>query len=541
MLTAGSPRKHIALPAALLLLAVLVTALGFVSVRRNQGHLIYVFDDAYIHMAMAKNFAGHGVWGVTADEFTSSSSSPLWTLILSATYRVFGVGERAPLVLNLLTAALALASAHLFLSRQSERFGIVMTGLVLLILAVPLPSLVLTGMEHALHVCLAVLFLSLATQLLAGERAHARQEAALLAVAPLLGAIRYEGLFLIGVVCLLLLVRRRFRACLLAGLLGATPMLAYGAISLRHGWSFLPNSLLLKPTHLRFDSLDPVLEMLGKAAVRRLWHSHPFLGLFLASLLVAVLLSRREKPVARVVAWWSNLAFLGALLLHLQFVGIGWTFRHEGYLVALGILAIAGGVGELMKPPPGSQPKRAFPALLAVLIALALFSPQARRTIPVLWKTPRASSNIYRQQYQMGRFVRRFYQGQAIAVNDIGAIAFLADVHLLDLAGLASREVAALQLEKALDTGHVQALTAARHTAIAIVYEDWFAAISREAWFKAGAWKIPDNIICAEDTVSFWAVDPTRRAELIENLRAFASELPPEVGQSGEYRIPARP
>ncbi|MCI0658350.1 MAG: hypothetical protein L0170_14960, partial [Acidobacteria bacterium] len=133
-----------------------------------------------------------------------------------------------------------------------------------------------------------------------------------------------------------------------------------------------------------------------------------------------------------------------------------------------------------------------------------------------------------------GLFLHRFYEGQAVAANDIGAICYLAELHLLDLAGLASREVAFLQRSHRLNAAQVKSLTDARGTSIAIVYEGWFEGI-RENWSKAGEWKIQNNKICASDTVSFWAVDPSRKLELLENLSAFTAELPAEVVQSGEY------
>ncbi len=52
----------------------------------ESGHIIYPLDDAYIHMAIAKNFSKYGVWGINKEYFTSSSSSLLYTVILSFSY-----------------------------------------------------------------------------------------------------------------------------------------------------------------------------------------------------------------------------------------------------------------------------------------------------------------------------------------------------------------------------------------------------------------------------------------------------------------------
>jgi hypothetical protein len=32
--------------------------------RQTNGHFVYSLDDPYIHLAVAKNLARHGVWGV---------------------------------------------------------------------------------------------------------------------------------------------------------------------------------------------------------------------------------------------------------------------------------------------------------------------------------------------------------------------------------------------------------------------------------------------------------------------------------------------
>lgn len=78
------------LAATVVLLAMVASVWG--SIRYYTGaNFAYALDDAYIHMAMAKNLAHHGVMGATRFEFTSSSSSPLWTLLLTVAFVVSGV------------------------------------------------------------------------------------------------------------------------------------------------------------------------------------------------------------------------------------------------------------------------------------------------------------------------------------------------------------------------------------------------------------------------------------------------------------------
>ncbi len=37
--------------------------------QHTQGEIIYPLDDTYIHMAVAKNFVEHHVWGITQYAF----------------------------------------------------------------------------------------------------------------------------------------------------------------------------------------------------------------------------------------------------------------------------------------------------------------------------------------------------------------------------------------------------------------------------------------------------------------------------------------
>ena len=105
-----------------------------VSVSKNHGHLVYALDDAYIGMAMARNFSQYGVWGVTRYAFTSCSSPPLWTLLLSLTYYLGGVNQLAPLLWDLAFAILVLAAADAIFSWYKAPAGVRLVALLGIIL-----------------------------------------------------------------------------------------------------------------------------------------------------------------------------------------------------------------------------------------------------------------------------------------------------------------------------------------------------------------------------------------------------------------------
>ncbi|HUG52639.1 MAG TPA: hypothetical protein VMR21_03525, partial [Vicinamibacteria bacterium] len=140
----------------MVVLAAAVGALLLAASSRTGGELVYALDDAYIHMAVGRNLADHGVWGVTRYAFTSSTSSLLWPLLLALADLVAGAREATPLVLNLVFAAAAVLTADRLLAGATP--GIRLVALAALVLLSPLPTLVVSGMEHALHIA-AVLWL----------------------------------------------------------------------------------------------------------------------------------------------------------------------------------------------------------------------------------------------------------------------------------------------------------------------------------------------------------------------------------------------
>jgi hypothetical protein len=239
----------------------------------------------------------------------------------------------------------------------------------------------------------------------------------------------------------------------------------------------------------------------------------------------------------------AALLFAATCLLHMQFAATGWYFRYEAYLVFLGIITLSTSLADVVS---GIGPIR-FDAralrkhlVMAILISSAAPIFLVRGILSLVIIVP-GTANIYQQQYQMGLFLKEFYQGAPVAANDIGAINFLADIRCLDLWGLANLEVARARREGTYNLDVIRAVAASEQTRIAIVYTEWFdnpeiGGIPPE-WSQVGEWRISNRIVAGGDTVTFYAVDPAARDDLIASLQAFSDRLPREVIQEGAYTV----
>src|SRR5688500_6460269 len=105
-----------ALPAIGLYLG-LVGILLWVSLARTGGTFVYAQDDPYIHLALARTLADHGVWGIRPAEFTSASSSPLWTLLLAALWKLGAQAVWVPFALNILLGVAFLSVCGSYVAR----------------------------------------------------------------------------------------------------------------------------------------------------------------------------------------------------------------------------------------------------------------------------------------------------------------------------------------------------------------------------------------------------------------------------------------
>jgi hypothetical protein len=526
-------RKYSVLIVSLSFLYILYFSIFAVTYYRNEGHYIYSLDDAYIHMAIAKNVALHGVWGVTKYEFSSSSSSILWTGMLAVVYLLFGVRDYVPFLLNLIFASLIILSAFFILNRFRIKPFYSLYILLAIVFLTPLPPLMFTGLEHVMHIWVSLLFIYFVSAELSGEEKSNRNILWLLVVSLMLPSIRYEGIFLAVIASILFLIQKRFLNSILVFICAFLPIYVFGVISINNGWSFFPNSLLLKGSFPDITSLPEFISFtwyLIKILLPVKYLIILFVGLFIfASIYYKY--SNYLKKYYRTKIFFMLLMFVFNLILYAAYSKSGWSYRYQSFLVSLGIFVF--GIVLFQYIVPDMHRKRLLKwgfIILFIFVPLVYFAIVA---FELIVKTPIATTNIYEQQYQMGQFLRKFYENKGVALNDIGTSNYFADIRCVDLWGLSNLEVSKKRRSGFFDANDIRSVCKRNDVKISIAYDtqsrDGDLNSLPAEWIKAGEWEIRDNIIAGNEVISFYAVNSEEFIGLRNNLIEYSNELPRTV------------
>lgn len=329
-------------------------------------------------------------------------------------------------------------------------------------------------MEHTLHALVMLVFMLASAKVMSTAQAPSLRRVLWLAVmAALLTSARYEGLFALAVVVVLLIVTRKWTTAVLVSAAGLLPPALYGLWGRLHGWYPLPNSLLLKGNVPSLTSGGVVRLLLWRHGLTGFVANPHLLLLVAGSLLALVALLARSSTDERI---FLNVIFVAVALLHLEFTATAVFYRYDTYLLVVGLTVLGATAGDWIASFRRSVDGGMRPAAVAsaALLALVVVVPFAVRGAKALHETARASHNIFGQQYQMALFLDRYYSGRAVAANDIGAITYLTSIKLVDLYGLGTIEVARWKRAGNYTTAQIDALTMERGVDIAIAYDPWF-------------------------------------------------------------------
>lgn len=523
--------KLVVLGLSLSALIIPVVLIEFKVLNLTHLKLIYPLDDTYIHMSIAKNIALHGNWGISPNEFQSASSSILYTLLLSGLFKIFSVNTVIPFIINLVAGIVLLFVIQRRLQKEDISYAAQFIILLLVIFFTPLPTLIISGMEHTLQCLFSFLFIFNFSDWIASlnnETSKKNLPASLFLYGAIICALRYEGLFIIAIACCVLLYYKKIIPAFLLGFIAVLPLIIFGIYSLQKGSYFLPNSVLLKASpvemhgngfinyisNILIDKLTIATTGITALATQRLLVILP---------LVYLLFRNQIKTSYKLIILFLSVC----TVLQLAFAKTGWFYRYEAYLILCSTVIISVILIKYLKQFSFTRNKIAMPAFL--LAAFFLFFPLILRSAAAYSKASQACMNIYEQQYQMGSFIQRFHNTDTIAVNDIGAVSFFSKSTIIDLWGLANMQVAKAKKDNYNTPAFLNTVATNNDVKFAIVYDSWFESSLLKNWNKVATWQIENNVINGDATVSFYSIKSNNDSLLKASLENYQPSLPANV------------
>ncbi len=517
-------------PPAVASIVFLVLLAGMVLAATHLAHGLFVYplDDSYIHLALARTLAVHHVWGIGPTEFASASSSPGWTVLLALLDLLVGPHLLNALFLNVLFAIPLIFSVDATLRqlRPDASLGYRTTAQILILLCTSVPNLAYVGMEHVAQTLSILLLVTFGVRILALAPTSPIPRGltiSLLLSSLFAGAIRYEAVFAIVPIFLLLLLRRRISLAIFSAAAAAAGPLSFGLYSHRISGLWLPFSVLMKASLNAVPTHNPILryQMLSSGG--------GFRQILLAPALLWLLRLRRW-------GFWTAsqmLLFVTSILIffHLGLAPTRWLLRYESYFFLLSMVSLAVAAPRLGSPAeigprlrtlaPAQKLTSALLALTLLVLAPFLFW----RAISGIFRGPLCSVDRFNEHVQIARFLHSFYDHDSVVVNDIGAVSYYSDSHLLDPIGLGSGLPVLIEqrLHRPLNAAELSRWTVAEHAPVAIIQTDWPVIRTRvpPTWIPVQTWVLSRNIVFGTFHITLFAPDPSDIPRLCESANRF--------------------
>lgn len=493
-------------------------------ISKTDFEFIYTIDDAYIHLAVAKNFALHKVWGMTQYAFSSSSSSPMFTFILSMLIFIFGNHALIPLIFNFTIAFFVIYFLNKYYSQYFSRNKSIVIAILFTLFFSVLHFQILLGMEHVLQIFLFVVNIYCFQKWLASGLKKSQVAYWFYFTIVLLGLVRFESMFYYASLAFVFACLKNFRNALLVLICGFVPIIIFGYFNYQQSGYFFPYSVVVKGAS--FDFSGDIVQQLKQVLFKNLIFNITFykVSLFLL-LIVGVFLYRDYRSKISFQQLVLNnfllIVFSLTLLLNAFFGDFRGLFRYEAYMYIAFAMIIIPRLKEFFLNPLSEFKKDKIIGILTLCnFFLAIYKCVFSHFILV-----NGSRNIYEQQMQSAKFLKKYYNTSKVIANDIGAICYLSDIHLLDIAGLGSKEMISFNTNgKTFDQkfeNFITSYTNENNYELAIVYEEWFGGYIPKNWKKVAVLKIDHNIVAALDHVVIYSIDLSNEKQLKENIRNF--------------------
>ncbi|WP_144283678.1 hypothetical protein [Chryseobacterium echinoideorum] len=497
-----------------------VVCLGyyFNSIRHTEGSYTYLIDDAYIHLAIAKNFAVHKVWGITQYQFSSTSSSPLFTFIISVLIKIFGDNDLLSLYFNMFCGFGIVFYLVKYFSAVFNTVSLVVLSVIFTLFFSVLHVQLLSGMEHIFHVLLIVVNIWCFSRMNNNRSAAAGFYLSLI----LMGLVRFESMFYFVILSFVFLLVKKWKESFTVLLAGFIPVLIFCYFNYLQDGYFFPNSVVVKGTKISFG--DDFLRQLKSIFFDHFLLNISFYKIGFFPILMSVFIigrgTHKKKMNNLIQTNFLLIVFSLLMICHSLFAELKGSFRYEAYILAGFSMVIIPKISGIFYDFRDYIKREKILSVLVLMNVLLL----CYKTAFAHRMLDKGGKNIYEQQVQSAKFLHTYYNESKVVANDIGAISYYTDIHLLDTAGLGSKETIRFnENKKKADKEFEEFLT--RYTEshqyeIAIIYEEWLNGFVPKTWKKVAILTIQDGIMVAKNSVSIYAVDH-HTDQLRQNIKNY--------------------
>jgi hypothetical protein len=464
------------------------------------------------------------VWGMTQYVFSSSSSSPIFTFILSVLIFVFGNHDLIPLIFNLIITFFVIYFLNKYYSQYfQQNKNIIIAGLFTLLFAV-FHLQIMIGMEHVLQTFLIVVNIYFFQKWIVSNFKKSESAYWFYFTIALLGLVRFESMFYFVSLAFVFVCLKNFKNALLVMIFGFLPILIFGFFNYQECGYFLPYSVVVKGS--RFDSLEGFLPQLKFLLLDKIFLNITFYKVGLFFLLISVVLIYRDYRNKNSFHQLISNNFLlivlsSTFILHSFFGNFRGFYRYETYISVAFVMVIIPRIKQFFVNPLFEFKKdKIIGVLILGNFLLSIYKCGFSHMMIV-----DGSRNIYEQQIQSAKFLNKYYNNSKVVANDIGAVSYFTDIHLLDIVGLGSKEMIPFN-ENGKDFDQkfekfVTEYTVNNKYDLAVVYEEWFSGHIPKNWKKVAVLKINDNVNAAIDHVVIYSINPENYQQLKENVRNF--------------------
>lgn len=456
------------------------------------GSFNYLLDDAYIHLAFAKNLASLGIPSADSYSLSNPSSSPLWSMLLATFYKcniIKSYFEYVPLFLNIVFSLLAIYQFNILSKNIFKKINILFLNItnVFFVLSVPLVTLTLMGMEHVLQLFLALYLLNIVLK-------ENKNILKLTIVSSLLVLVRYEmSLFLIFTFAFYILLIDRKKETLIKYtkvlIMASIPIIIYGLIMKFHyNLSFFPDSVISK-----LNGHSTIMDMLfnfnkeeNKNEFSMLFfYTFTYFSLLLISILT-IFIEKNKKII------FISLIGLVMTLFQLFFSSLV-PIRYEAYLIPILIILV---FNFLLFKKSIVIKMLAISYIILIIIIKIVF---------LMFVTYYGIGNIHDQQIKNANFIER-NKIKSVALNDLGAVSYFTNSKIIDLEGLGTHKIAILKEKNKLNGKALKNVIIKNNVEWIIIYDKWYLNedIIPNKCVKIGFSKLKNNYICGDARVDYY-------------------------------------